>query len=372
VKVTVVGAGVIGCAVAYELARRGARVHVVDPRTPGQGATRASAGILAPYIEGHDSALLKLCVRSLALYDEFIQRLIVDSSADVEYSRCGTLQVAAADGETIRLGALARDLAQARVAHRFFDGNEVREIEPELSTHAHSALLIPSHGYVVAASLVAALVAAATRLGVVFETATVTQVGGAAGGACVHTSNGRVEGDAAVMAAGSWSPLIPVRAGLETASARTPRPPVRPVRGQLVRLEAEGFVARHVLWAPGCYVVPLRDGSVLVGATVENVGFDERPTAGGVRGLLNAATSWFPALENAIFAGTRVGLRPGTDDELPVVGRSATMPRVFYATGHFRNGVLLAPFTASLAADLIVDGHEGPGMELMRPARVGL
>ena len=110
-KVTVGGAGVIGCAVAYELARRGARVHVVDPRTPGQGATRASAGILAPYIEGHDSALLKLCVRSLALYDEFIQRLIVDSSADVEYSRCGTLQVAAADGETIRLGALARDLA---------------------------------------------------------------------------------------------------------------------------------------------------------------------------------------------------------------------------------------------------------------------
>jgi glycine oxidase len=372
VKVTVVGAGVVGCAVAYELARRGARVHVVDPRTPGQGATRASAGILAPYIEGHAPSLLKLGVRSLALYDEFVQRLIVDAGADVEYSRCGTLQIAAADAESIRLAELARELAQARVAHRLFDGREVREIEPDLSPNVHSALLIPSHGYVVAASLVASLVAAATRLGVVFETATVTQVGSAAAGACVHTSNGRVESDAAVMAAGSWSPLIPVRAGLETASPRTSRPPVRPVRGQLVRLETEGLVARHILWGPDCYIVPLRDGSVLVGATVENVGFDERPTASGVRGLLNAATRWFPALENAVFAGTRVGLRPGTDDELPVVGRSAAMPRVVYATGHYRNGVLLAPLTASLVADLVVDGHEGPGMELMRPARVGL
>lgn len=371
-NVTVVGAGVIGCAVACELARRGARVHVVDPRTPGQGATRASAGILAPYIEGHVASLLTLGVRSLALYDDFVQRLSAEAGMDLEYARCGTLQVAAAEAEAIRLAALARDLAKARVVHRLFDKDEVREIEPDLSLSVHSALLIPSHGYVVADSLMRALVAAALRYGVVFETATVTQVGGAATGACVHTTNGRIESDAAVMAAGSWSPLIPLRAGLEEASGRNPRPAVRPVRGQLVRLEVEGPVARHVLWGPGCYVVPLRDGSVLVGATVENAGFDERPTVGGVRALLNAATSWFPALENAVFAGARVGLRPGTDDELPIVGQSVTMPSVFYATGHFRNGVLLAPLTASLLADLVMDGHEGPGMEMMRPARLGL
>ena len=371
-KVTVVGAGVMGCAVAYELARRGARVHVADPRTPGQGATRASAGILAPYIEGHVPSLLKLGVRSLALYDDFIQRVTADTGIEVEYTRCGTLQVAAADAETIRLAALARDLAQARVVHRLFDRGEVREIEPELSPHVHSALLIPSHGYVVADALMRALVAGAIRHGAVFETTSVTQVGSSATGACVHTSDGRIESDAAVMAAGSWSPLIAVRPGLEAAAGRNPRPAVRPIRGQLVRLQVEGPVARHVLWGPGCYVVPLRDGSVLVGATVENVGFDDRPTAGGVRALLNAATSWFPALENAVFAGARVGLRPGTDDELPIVGASSTMPTVFYATGHFRNGVLLAPLTASLLADLVLDGHEGPGMEMMRPARVGL
>jgi glycine oxidase len=372
VKVTVVGAGVIGCAVAYELARRGARVRVADPRTPGQGATRASAGILAPYIEGHVSSLLTLGVRSLALYDDFVQRLTADAGIDLEYVRCGTLQVAVADAEISHLAALSRDLTKARVAHRLLDAHEVREAEPELSPSVHGALLIPAHGYVVADSLMRALVAACLHYGVEFETTTVTQVGGAAGGACVHTVDGRIESDAAVMAAGSWSPLIPVRAGLEEAGGRNPHPPVSPIRGQIVRLEVERPVARHVLWGPGCYIVPLRDGTVLVGATVENAGFDERPTAGGVRALLNAATSWFPVLETAVFTAARVGLRPGTGDDLPIVGPSSSMPSVFYAIGHFRNGVLLAPLTASLVADLVMDGHEGPGMEMMRPARVGL
>jgi glycine oxidase len=372
VNVTVVGADIIGCAVAYELARRGARVRVVDPRTPGQGATRASAGMLAPYIEGHVPSLLKLGVRSLALYDDFIQRVTADGGLAVEYERCGTLQVAADDPATVRLAALARELAEARVAHRLYDRNEVREVEPELSADVRSALLIPSHGYVVADALMRALMAAAIRLGVAFETATVTQVGGDGTGACVHTSNGRIESDAAVMAAGSWSPLIPVRAGLEAASPRNPRPAVRPVRGQILRLEVEAPLTRRVMWGPGCYVVSLRDGTVLVGATVEDVGFDERATAGGVLALLTAATSWLPALEKAVFTSARVGLRPGTDDELPIIGRSATMPAVVYATGHFRNGALLAPLTASLVADLVIDGHEGPGMEMMRPARVGL
>ncbi|HWN83716.1 MAG TPA: glycine oxidase ThiO [Vicinamibacterales bacterium] len=370
-NVTVVGAGIIGCAAAYELARRGARVRVVDPRPPGQGATRATAGMLAPYIEGHVSSLLQLGVRSLALYDEFIERVSAESGTGIEYERCGTLQVAAAGAEAVRLAALARELADAGVVHRMFDSEEARRLEPQLA-HVHRALLIPSHGYVLAAALVESLVAAATKRGVVFETATVTQVDSTASGTCVLTSNGRLEGDAAVLAAGSWSPLIAVRAGLQAAPAQVARPAVRPLRGQLLQLEVEEPIARHVVWAPGCYLVPLRDGSVLVGATVENAGFDERPTAGGVRGLLNAATTWFPALENAVFRGVRVGLRPGTDDELPIVGPSATMPRVFHATGHFRSGVLLAPLTASLVADLVVDGREGPGMELMRPARVGL
>ena len=155
-------------------------------------AEGASAGILAPYIEGHVSSLLKLGVRSLALYDDFIQRVTSDAGIEVEYTRCGTLQVAAADAETIRLAALARELSQARVVHRLFDKNEVREIEPDLSPNVHSALLIPSHGYVVADSLMRALVAAAMRYGVVFETTTVTQVGAAAGPTLLNGAHGQM------------------------------------------------------------------------------------------------------------------------------------------------------------------------------------
>ena len=214
VKVTVVGAGVIGCAVAYELARRGARVHVVDPRTPGQGATRASAGILAPYIEGHVPSLLKLGVRSLAP----VRRLRAPRRRRRRHRhRIRALRHAPGGGRRRRdhppgrAGARARAGAGGRTAFR--QERSARDRARPLAAACTARCSSPRTATWRPHSLVAALVAAATRLGVVFETATVTQVGSAAAGACVHTSNGRIEGDAAVMAAGSWSPLIPVRAG---------------------------------------------------------------------------------------------------------------------------------------------------------------
>jgi glycine oxidase len=371
VKVTVVGAGVVGCAIAYELARRGAVVRVVDSRSPGQGATRASAGMLAPHIEGHIPALRELGVRSLGLYDDFIGRVRADSAATVEYERSGTVQLAGDVAEASRLAALAHHLAQAGIEHDWLDGRGVREIEPGVSAEVESGLLIPGHGYVAAVPLTQALVAAATRLGVTYETAAVTRVVQTASGTCVQTATGHIESDVAVVAAGSWSPQIDIGAG-ETGLDPRRDPVVKPVRGQLLHLEAEMRPASRVLWAPGCYAVPWRDGTVLVGATVEDAGFDERATAGGVRGLLNAAVRWLPGLERAALLGVRVGLRPGTGDDLPVVGRSSTFDRVVYAMGHFRNGVLLAPLTASLVAGLVLDGRDAPELALVRPARVGL
>jgi thiazole synthase len=125
-----------------------------------------------------------------------------------------------------------------------------------------------------------------------------------------------------------------------------------------------------VLWGQACYVVPWTDGTVLVGATVEDVGFGERPTVEGVRGLLNAATALVPALAHAQFEEVRVGLRPKTVDELPIIGRSESMARVFYALGHYRNGVLLAPLTALLMADLVIDHRERAELSLVRPGRL--
>jgi thiazole synthase len=147
---------------------------------------------------------------------------------------------------------------------------------------------------------------------------------------------------------------------------------IRPIRGQLLQLRLPARPAERVLWGQDCYLVARCDGAVLAGATVEDVGFDERATLTGVQQLLHSAVALMPALQDAIFEDVRVGLRPKTRDELPAVGASSTMPHVFYATGHYRNGVLLAPLTARVVADLVLDGKAGEELAVMKPQRLGL
>jgi glycine oxidase len=363
VHVVVAGAGVIGCAVAHELASRGARVQVVDPRGVAQGATRASAGILAPYIEGRHPTLLELGVRSLDLYDEFIQRVRRGAGMAVEYERCGTLQVAFDSEEAAHLESTARALADRGVQHTLFDGPGARRVEPALAAGVVAALAVSRHGYVAAEPLTQALAQAAGRLGAWISTGRVLSVEHRADGVEVATDRGAVSADAVVVAAGSWSSEV---------SPATAPAAVRPIRGQLVQLALPRPPASHVVWGRGCYLVPWRDGSVLVGATVEDVGFDEHATAAGVEGLISAAIDLMPCLRLAAFDGVRVGLRPGTADELPVIGPSSTMPGVFFATGHYRSGILMAPLTASVVADLVMEGRESSGLALARPDRVGL
>jgi glycine oxidase len=363
VNITIAGAGVIGCAIAHELAARGARVRVLDSRGPGGGATRASAGILAPYIEGHDPALLALGVRSLDLYDEFIRRVVGDAGHDVEYERKGTLEIAVSLDEAMALRRRARTLTAARVGHTLCDAGDVRRLEPDVTPDAVAALHVHGHGYVAAGELTRALVSAAIRRGAAFDIGTVTSVEGGAV-ARVRTAAAVIESDVVVVAAGSWS------TGVHGVAA-TPDV-VRPIRGQLLQLRLPHRCAERVIWGSDCYLVARQDGTVLAGATVEDVGFDERATSAGVQQLLGGAISLMPALRAAVFEEVRVGLRPKTRDELPAVGASSTMPQVFYATGHYRNGVLLAPLTARLVADLVLGGKVDESRSLLDPQRLGL
>jgi glycine oxidase len=349
VKITVVGAGVIGCAVAYELASRGARVELLDPRGPGRGATGASAGILAPLIEGHSQALLRLGTCSVALWDDFVGRVQAESGLTIEYERSGTLQVALDQTQAPELLDLARRLESAGVQHTVLEGRDALTHEPGLSPRTTLALLVPGHGFVGPVPLTEALARAAAARGVSMTQARVSSLD-------------EIRSDAVVIAAGSWS--------AEFLKAAPPF--VKPIRGQLLALAMESRPATRVIWGTDCYVVPWKDGTVLVGATVEDVGFDERTTTAGLRGLLNAAVDLMPGLEHAQFREARAGLRPKTADELPAIGRSSTMPHVFYATGHYRNGVLLAPLTATLIADLVLDGRERPELADVRPGRFGL
>jgi len=360
----VVGAGVIGAAIAEELASRGTEVRVIDPREPGHGATQASAGMLVPYVEGHAGGPLQaLCLASIALYDAFVARVTERAGLPVEFRRIGSLQVAFdADGRH-ELEADGRRLADAGVDHRVLDGPEVLELEPRLSPAIVAGLLVPQHAYVHAPALVAALVASASRAGAVFTRAAVERVAHDGGTVALHTSSGRIDADAVVLAGGCWSGQVALDA---------PALPVRPVRGQIVHVRFDAPPVSHLIWGAGGYMVPWQDGTLLVGATVEEAGFDERSTAAGVHGLIEMGVRLLPGAAHAAFHEVRVGLRPGSGDELPVIGRSSTMPRVFYATGHYRNGVLLAPLTAALVADLVLDGREGEALGTVSPTRFGL
>jgi glycine oxidase len=376
VNIVVVGAGVVGCAIAHELASRGAGVRVLDPRGTGLGATRASAGMLAPYTEGHIAELRTLGVNSLALYDRFIERVRADSGEPVEYEHSGMLQVACNDGERAVLCAAARALAESGVTCELLDAAETARREPALAGHVVSALHLPDHGYVAASALTRALAASAVKHGATLTTARVLAIEAGDRGPRVVTADGAIEADAVVVAAGSWSDVLtdPLRTPAEPGARAVPAEggAVKPIRGQLLQLRLSSPPVQQIIWGSRCYLVPWRDGTVLAGATVEDVGFDETATAAGVQQLLASSAELIPALRDAVFEEVRVGLRPMTRDELPVIGPSSTMRNVFYATGHYRNGVLLAPLTAALVASLVLDGRERPELALTRPSRLGL
>jgi glycine oxidase len=364
--IVVIGSGIIGCAVAFELGRRGAQVLVVDDREPGMGATQASAGMLAPYNEVEsEGPHLELTARSLDAYDDFMARVRADSAQVVEYRRTGTLTVAFDAGETRRLNALATFLGGRGVVAKVLDADDLRREEPALSSAALCGLLVPCHGFVAAAALARALALAAERHGVRFERAPrASRV--RARGSRLEISNGSWSVSAArvVIAAGSWASQIDVEGA-------TGGIPVHPVRGQLLQLRACGPNLRRVTWGDRCYLVPWSDGSLLVGATVEQVGFDERTTIGGLQELLDGLGATLDPTWAASPLGARAGLRPGTPDDLPIIGAFPTLPAVMYATGHYRNGVLLAPITATLVADAMLDGRVDRLLEATRPGRFG-
>ena len=363
-RVVVIGAGVVGTAVAEELAVRGASVTVLDMRSPGRGASQASAGALVPYIEAHeDTPLLSLGTRSLAMYDAFVERVVSRSGMRVEYSRVGTIDVGLDDEDAAKLHASKTWLDSRGVRNEWLDNASARSVEPAIAPAARCGLLVPEHGLVGVSALVKALVQSARAGGATFEApveaATVTP---GASLVTIEAGDRTYEADFVVVAAGSWTRRVRV-VGIES-------PPVRPIRGQLLHLAWPGVERpTRVIWGPRCYAVPWSDGSLLLGATVEDVGFDETWTVSGVHDLTTAAIELLPKTLHASIEAVRVGLRPATPDHFPAIGPFAKAPRVVAATGHYRNGVLLAPLTAKLVADVVLDRASDSMLALTSPDR---
>lgn len=344
--VIVAGGGLIGCATAWRLAARGATVHVVESARPGMAASWAAAGMLAPLLEGHHDALRALATESIARFPSFADELHAASGIDVELQLTGKVDVAFSESDLNTLRARYGAALPASV--RQLTLREALTVEPELSPDAHSVLVSTQDGSVDTRKLSRAAWVAATNAGVQFTAGSSVRevVCNRSGFEAVVLSTGeRLKADAVVICAGAWSSSI---RGL-------PGPlPVFPVRGQIVMLETVPRVLTHIVMTMECYIVPRSDGRVLIGSTLERAGFETRTTAKGVAHLLNAALRAVPALDNAAVVDTWAGLRPGTADDLPILGEDPRVPGVFYATGHYRNGILLAPMTADLTADLVL------------------
>lgn len=355
-----VGAGLIGLGIAWELARRGVGVTVLDPE-PGTGASEAAAGMLAPVTEAHygEKALLALNLASARRWASFAEELADASGADPGYRTCGTITVARDLDDAAALAELHAFQQRLGLETQRLTASEVRTLEPFLSPRIRAGLSAPEDHQVDNRALVTALIAAAQRAGVEFNRRAAVRVacnGGAVTGVVLDDAT-HVPGDAVVLAAGTGTGGI---GGIPPGVI----PPIRPVKGQLLHLRGRRDQCPHagVVRGLDVYVVSRGDGRVVVGATMEERGTDTTVTAGAVLELLRAAWELLPGIAELELTEATAGLRPATPDNAPVLGPTA-VEGLHLATGHFRNGILLAPVTA----DEVAAGLGDDVAEVIRP-----
>ena len=356
--VIVIGGGLVGCLVTRALAHEGRSVTLFEKGAElGRRASTAAAGMLSPQMEWAEDmlpdspAMLDLCFAAREPWPAFVARLEAETGIALHYREDGTLVVALTDGEAADLEERAAVQRRRGLRAEWLDADTAREREPGLSPAARGALFLPDDHQVDPLPLMAgaaASIAGRPEVEVVTGTAvsaiesTGSRVTGVAtAGARAARGSTVRRAEVVVLAAGAWS------AGIEGL----PRPlAVRPVKGQMAALRPARIPIRHVVGGRGAYCVPRDDGRVVVGATVEDAGFDETVDPAAVDALVAVASAAVPALRAAPVESRWSGLRPGTADELPILGWDPDLAGLLYATGHYRNGILLAPLTAELVA----------------------
>jgi glycine oxidase len=365
-EVVVVGAGAIGLSIAWRAAASGMRVLALDAGEPAGGATGVAAGMLAPVTEADfgEEELTALNLAGARMWPSFAAELEVASGVDCGYRRSGTLAVAVDRDDAELLRRLHDHQRALGLDSRWVSGRECRRLEPGLATRVTGGIVAPADHQVSPRALARALVAALRSAGGDLRVRSRVERVEMDDGAVVLDDGSRVSAGAVVIAAGAESGQL---AGLAEAA----RVPVRPVKGQILRLRARPPVvlpARHVIRTPEVYAVPRDDGRLVVGATVEERGWDRAVTAGGVLELLRRAYEVLPGIAELDLVETAAGLRPATPDNGPVVGESAA-PGVWWATGHWRNGVLLAPITAAAIVAMLRGGEPPPEFAPFAPSR---
>ncbi|HXG36804.1 MAG TPA: glycine oxidase ThiO [Dehalococcoidia bacterium] len=363
-EVLVIGGGVIGCAIAYYLAKSGSSVAVLERGEIGDGASGASAGMLAPLSEAHQPGpFLNLMMSSLQLYPSLLGELkAAASEIDIEHQHIGVLRIAMNSAEEQELRGRytwQRGLDQGT---QWLDGREARRLEPNLSSRVCAAILVPNEQQLNSLRLAQALAKAAQVHGAVIyrnsEVRSFQRSGERVSG--VKTRDGQMTAGQIVLAAGSW--------GGRMASLLGASVPITPVRGQLMALASESALA-HIIWGAKGYLAPKPGGIIHAGTTVERVGFRIDTTRRGLQGIRSAASAMVPALGKATMTAAWAGLRPASADGLPVLGRLPGWENVWIAAGHFRNGILLTPVTGKLMAQLVRRGEAEIDLSPFSPQR---
>jgi glycine oxidase len=363
--VVIIGGGVIGLTIARALRQHGVReVMLIERGQPGTEASWAAGGILAPQVEAdHADAFFRLACASRDLYPAFAQSLQEETGIGVELDTTGTLCVGFTPEHGEELRRRYEWQASKGLQVEWLSGDEARRVEPCLSASVALALRLPNDFQVENRRLVNALLSANKKLGVQLSSNCLVsalkiereKVRG------VETSLGFVATPIVVVAAGAWSSLID--------SPGLPPIEIEPVRGQMLCFSADSNIAQHVIFSARGYVVPRRDGRVLAGSTAEHVGFDKCVTDDGIETIKAMAREISHAIAALPVIDSWAGFRPRAKDDLPVIGPCEEVEGLFYATGHYRNGILLAPITGEVIANAIVQAVTPVDLSAFSPDR---
>ena len=367
----IVGGGVIGCAVAWRLAQGGMRVVVIERGEVGREASHAAGGMLAPLAEADEADdLFDLCVASRAMYADFARELQQASGIDVEYRTEGTLYLSLTEHDDEELERRWQWQHSAGLNVKQLNAGCARKLEPQINAKLRWALKFPDDHQVSNRLLMVALQASAQNAGVEFQTQTeakqllIESNAGRKQIVGVKTSRGEMRSKTVVVAAGSWSSLLD--SGGETLLSAMK---VEPVHGQMVAVAMPSPAINHTIYSCRAYVVPRLGGFLIAGSTSDKFGFEKRVTAGGMASIIERAKEILPGFGEWAITETWSGLRPRAADGLPVIGADSNVAGLIYATGHYRNGILLTPVTAKAISEIILKGESGVRLSSFSPER---
>jgi glycine oxidase len=357
----IVGGGVIGCAIAWRLAQARQRVALVERHEPGREASWAAGGMLAAQAEADQAdAFLELALASRALYASFAKELLTTTGINIEYRTEGTLYLALTETDEVELEHRWQWQHAAGLNTKKLTRDCTRKLEPQLNDKLRWALKFPDDHQVNARQLVTALIAAARQAGVATFSNTEAQHVITSGKQVqgVATNKGELHAATTILTAGAWT------------SQLTQAVPTGPVRGQMVALPMTAPPLRHVVYSCRSYLVPRAAGFLIAGSTTEHTGFEKATTKTGIASIVERSCEIIPSLGQTLLLETWAGLRPKNAlDDWPVIGVDANYRGLLYATGHYRNGILLTPITAQVVSELVLGGNPSINLSAFSPAR---